>query len=80
MLDGYEKQFGEIQNEASKQSIRTVELNVSAVRKITSSGIAKLLSTKKLLEDYGVDMKLTNVETELKNLLEKFRLSKILLK
>ncbi|MBM9575751.1 anti-anti-sigma factor [Leptospira sp. 201903070] len=73
VIDGYDKIFDEVSRKASGGAISDVEFQVESVKKITSSGIAKLLTLKNLMDNFGVKMKIKNLNPELLEVLKKFK-------
>ncbi|MCG6168179.1 anti-anti-sigma factor [Leptospira sp. FAT2] len=73
VIDGYDKIFDEVSKSASSGSLTDVEFFVDSVKKITSSGIAKLLTLKNLMDNYGVKMKIKNLSPDLLEVLKKFK-------
>lgn len=73
VIDGYDKIFDEVSRKASSGIISEVEFQVESVKKITSSGIAKLLTLKNLMDNFGVKMKIKNLSPDLLEVLRKFK-------
>ncbi|MBW0434308.1 anti-anti-sigma factor [Leptospira yasudae] len=73
VIDGYDKIFDEVSKSASSGSLTDVEFLLDSVKKITSSGIAKLLTLKNLMDNYGVKMKIKNLSPDLLEVLKKFK-------
>ncbi|EMJ93270.1 STAS domain-containing protein [Leptospira alstonii] len=73
VVDGYDKIFDEVTQDASNGVVTDVEFFLDPVKKITSSGIAKLLTVKNRLDNYGVKMKIKNLNPDLLEILKKFK-------
>ncbi|EMO55900.1 hypothetical protein [Leptospira noguchii] len=73
VIDGYDKIFDEVTQSASKGAILDAEFLLEAVKKITSSGIAKLLTVKNRMDHYGVKMKIKDLNPDLLEVLKKFK-------
>ncbi|EMN01845.1 hypothetical protein LEP1GSC021_1633 [Leptospira noguchii str. 1993005606] len=73
VIDGYDKIFDEVTQSASKGAILNAEFLLEAVKKITSSGIAKLLTVKNRMDHYGVKMKIKDLNPDLLEVLKKFK-------
>ncbi|MDI7174758.1 STAS domain-containing protein [Leptospira santarosai] len=73
VIDGYDKIFDEVTKDASTGAVSDVEFFLGPVKKITSSGIAKLLTVKNRMDHYGVKMKITNLNPDLLEILKKFK-------
>ncbi|EMJ90463.1 STAS domain-containing protein [Leptospira kirschneri] len=73
VIDGYDKIFDEVTQSASKGTVLDVEFLLEEVKKITSSGIAKLLTVKNRMDHYGVKMKIKNLSPDLLEVLKKFK-------
>ncbi|PJZ56667.1 anti-anti-sigma factor [Leptospira barantonii] len=73
VIDGYDKIFDEVTRTASSGSMSEVEFTVESVKKITSSGIAKLLTVKNMMDNYGVKMRIKNLSADLLEVLKKFK-------
>ncbi|EMO41902.1 hypothetical protein [Leptospira noguchii] len=73
VIDGYDKIFDEVTQSASKGAILDTEFLLEAVKKITSSGIAKLLTVKNRMDHYGVKMKIKDLNPDLLEVLKKFK-------
>ncbi|EKO16027.1 STAS domain-containing protein [Leptospira kirschneri] len=73
VIDGYDKIFDEVTQSASKGTVLDVEFLLEEVKKITSSGIAKLLTVKNRMDHYGVKMKIKDLSPDLLEVLKKFK-------
>ncbi|ASV09738.1 anti-anti-sigma factor [Leptospira interrogans serovar Canicola] len=73
VIDGYDKIFDEVTQSASKGTVLDVEFLLEAVKKITSSGIAKLLTVKNRMDHYGVKMKIKHLSPDLLEVFKKFK-------
>ncbi|XDD48827.1 STAS domain-containing protein [Leptospira sp. WS92.C1] len=73
VIDGYDKIFDQVSQKASTGALSEVEFHVESVKKITSSGIAKLLTLKNMMDNYGVKMRIKNLNANLLEVLKKFK-------
>ncbi|PJZ70131.1 anti-anti-sigma factor [Leptospira perolatii] len=78
ILDGYEKVFDEISERASKAQFQVVVLDLSPTKKITSSGVAKLLTMKNLMDHFGIKLEIVNLQAGLLDVLKKFKVDAML--
>ncbi len=78
LLDGYEKVFDEITEQASKAHILNLTLDMTPTKKITSSGVAKLLTLRNLLDHFGVKLEVVNLQPPLLEVLKKFKVDAML--
>ncbi|TGK38601.1 STAS domain-containing protein [Leptospira gomenensis] len=73
VIDGYDKIFDEVSKKASNGALTEVDFMMETVKKISSSGIAKLLTVKNLLDNYGVRMRIKNLSPDLLDVFKKFK-------
>ncbi|EPG67894.1 STAS domain-containing protein [Leptospira wolffii] len=78
LIDGYEKVFDEISEQASKAHIQNLTLDLTPTKKITSSGVAKLLTLRNLLDHFGVKLEVINLQPNLLDVLRKFKVDAML--
>ncbi|EIE00139.1 STAS domain-containing protein [Leptospira licerasiae] len=78
LLDGYEKVFDEISEQASRAHIQNLTLDMTPTKKITSSGVAKLLTLRNLLDHFGVKLEVVNLQPALMDVLRKFKVDAML--
>lgn len=78
LLDGYEKVFDEISDYASRGQFQNLILDLTSTRKITSSGVAKLLTLKNLMDHFGVKLEVMNLHPPLLDVLKKFKVDVML--
>ncbi|TGK17469.1 anti-anti-sigma factor [Leptospira fluminis] len=78
LLDGYEKVFDEISDRASRAQFEELVLDLGQTKKITSSGVAKLLTLKNLLDHFGIRLEVVNLQSSLMDVLKKFKVDMML--
>lgn len=78
LIDGYEKVFDEISEQASRAHLQNLTLDLTPTKKITSSGVAKLLTLRNLLDHFGVKLEVINLQPSLLDVLRKFKVDEML--
>ncbi|MDV6237050.1 anti-anti-sigma factor [Leptospira ellisii] len=73
VIDGYDKIFDEVSKKAATGTLTEVDFMMDSVKKISSSGIAKLLTVKNLMDNYGVKMRIKNLSPDLLDVFKKFK-------
>ena len=71
------EEFGKILNELDLKGYKTVEIDLSEVKSMNTSGIGKLLFFNKKISKEGKTLKISAISEELKEVFKLLRIDKI---